>query len=385
MKCKNAIFLVCAVKLLASEDLKAVHEWGTFTSVAGEDGAAMAWQTLSGPSDLPCFVHHLDQRNSKLADFGTVRMETPVLYFYPLKPLTISAHVEFPSGRITEWYPQAALAPMGSRSSSIDWQNVQLGAAATFPTLNQPSHYYAARETDASPLSTGQETEKLLFYRGIADFGVDLNAIVHPDGVSLRNQGIETIPEAILFENHSGQIGYTVIRNLREPANVQFSALAGTLDSLRSHLEQQLTEMGLYSKEAHAMVETWRDSWFEEGLRVFYILPRSKVDPAPHLHSAGSIPISPRLCRTNRIALTTNETRGRHRLNNQRLPSTKKIRPLSDGLSSPDDPEQRPTTNVGTVAPIHKRLIYPSPARISKTLMHPINADGPVKTRIVPL
>jgi hypothetical protein len=278
MKCKNAIFLVCAVKLLASEDLKAVHEWGTFTSVAGEDGAAMAWQTLSGPSDLPCFVHHLDQRNSKLADFGTVRMETPVLYFYPLKPLTISAHVEFPSGRITEWYPQAALAPMGSRSSSIDWQNVQLGAAATFPTLNQPSHYYAARETDASPLSTGQETEKLLFYRGIADFGVDLNAIVHPDGVSLRNQGIETIPEAILFENHSGQIGYTVIRNLREPANVQFSALAGTLDSLRSHLEQQLTEMGLYSKEAHAMVETWRDSWFEEGLRVFYILPRSKVD-----------------------------------------------------------------------------------------------------------
>ena len=26
------------------------------------------------------------------------------------------------------------------------------------------------------------------------------------------------------------------------------------------------------------MVETWRDSWFEEGTRVFYILPRSTVD-----------------------------------------------------------------------------------------------------------
>jgi hypothetical protein len=26
------------------------------------------------------------------------------------------------------------------------------------------------------------------------------------------------------------------------------------------------------------MIETWRDSWFEEGLRVFYILPRRKVD-----------------------------------------------------------------------------------------------------------
>ena len=26
------------------------------------------------------------------------------------------------------------------------------------------------------------------------------------------------------------------------------------------------------------MVKTWRDSWFEEGLRVFYILPRRATD-----------------------------------------------------------------------------------------------------------
>ncbi len=26
------------------------------------------------------------------------------------------------------------------------------------------------------------------------------------------------------------------------------------------------------------MLATWRDSWFEEGLRVFYILPRTAVD-----------------------------------------------------------------------------------------------------------
>ena len=26
------------------------------------------------------------------------------------------------------------------------------------------------------------------------------------------------------------------------------------------------------------MIETWRDSWFEEGLRVFYIVPRARVD-----------------------------------------------------------------------------------------------------------
>lgn len=35
---------------------------------------------------------------------------------------------------------------------------------------------------------------------------------------------------------------------------------------------------GLCGDEAHAMVETWRESWFEEGSRVFYIVPRAFVD-----------------------------------------------------------------------------------------------------------
>ena len=57
------------------------HEWGTFTSIAGTDGAPVDWVTLSGPADLPCFVNHLGGLNLKAA-WGKVRMETPVLYFY---------------------------------------------------------------------------------------------------------------------------------------------------------------------------------------------------------------------------------------------------------------------------------------------------------------
>jgi len=33
-----------------------VHEWGTFTSVAGPDGKTAQWLPLAGPTDLPCFV-----------------------------------------------------------------------------------------------------------------------------------------------------------------------------------------------------------------------------------------------------------------------------------------------------------------------------------------
>ena len=33
-----------------------VHEWGTFTSIAGADGTAVEWLPQAGPTDLPCFV-----------------------------------------------------------------------------------------------------------------------------------------------------------------------------------------------------------------------------------------------------------------------------------------------------------------------------------------
>jgi len=39
-----------------------------------------------------------------------------------------------------------------------------------------------------------------------------------------------------------------------------------------------LTGLGLYEKEARAMVDIWEDSWFTEGSRVFYIVPRATVD-----------------------------------------------------------------------------------------------------------
>src|SRR5262249_15266277 len=50
------------------------------------------------------------------------------------------------------------------------------------------------------------------------------------------------------------------------------------VESLRRELEKTLVAQGLYEKEAAAMVKTWSDSWFEEGLRVFYIVPRRATD-----------------------------------------------------------------------------------------------------------
>src|SRR2546430_1186719 len=81
------------------------HEWGTFTSIAGEDGNAITWQPWGGPTDLPCFVNRMPILKGTI--FGTVRMETPVLYFYAPREMTVDASVQFPKGIITEWFPRA--------------------------------------------------------------------------------------------------------------------------------------------------------------------------------------------------------------------------------------------------------------------------------------
>ena len=267
-------------EIFAASDSGVVHEWGTFTSVAGADGSALSWRPLYGPSDLPCFVHRLDQRNLKVADYGTVRMETPVLYFYPARPMAVSVHVDFPNGRVTEWYPQASsVQPSSSRCGWIEWNHVELRKTEEpLPKLAAASHYYAARQTGSWSLESDGEKEKLLFYRGIADFGIDLRPVVNAGGVSLRNVGTDSIPTAILFENHPGKTAFRVTHGLRERVDIPFSSLNGSLDDLLEQFEAELIEMGLYHNEAHAMIETWRDSWFEEGLRVFYLLPRAKVE-----------------------------------------------------------------------------------------------------------
>ena len=74
---KTAVFIVSAAIFLLAADSSTVqpnnltvHEWGTFTSVAGEDGDPVSWAPLSGPSDLPCFVHRLGGRNVDAANVG---------------------------------------------------------------------------------------------------------------------------------------------------------------------------------------------------------------------------------------------------------------------------------------------------------------------------
>lgn len=288
-----AILAVAAITLVGKEPDRnpvTAHEWGTFTSVAMDTGAPVRWAPWTGPADLPCFVHWgLTQAKFQLS--GLVRMETPVIYFYAQQPATLSVKVDFPKGLITEWYPEAskvqsapipkAPLPVVAEGGGIAWDKVELlpGSNETFPMEKRESHYFAARATDAAPLRAGKEQEKLLFYRGVGNFTPPLSVRYPGDGkIELRNTGNDAIPVAIAFENQNGTVGYRVVRDLKSQISIDVPAMNGDIARLHKELARELVAAGLYEKEAAAMIETWRDSWFEPGTRVFYLMPRAQVD-----------------------------------------------------------------------------------------------------------
>ncbi len=254
-----------------------VHEWGTFTTVADTGGQSVLWYALGGAAELPCFVHRLPGPIGK-GNMGTVRLETPVLYFYSAQKVRASVHVDFRAGAFTEWYPQAKV---GETRNAIDWAAVDVtpGVDGQLPVSKGPSRYFAARATDASPVQAGQEREKLIFYRGLGYFSAPLSARVTADGaLELRNLGPNVISTAIVFDNHNGRTGYRVVTSLKDRSAVDLGSLSGDTDALQRELQSLLVSLGLYPKEAAAMIETWKDSWFEEGTRVFWMAPRATVD-----------------------------------------------------------------------------------------------------------
>lgn len=287
-----AAFLTLHASRLTDEGLT-VHEWGTFTSVAGTDGAPVDWNTLGCESELPHFVKDYGFRGFKATLSGTVRMETPVLYFYSSHDVDASVKVSFPSGLLTEWYPDATAGVPGlpanlnglntdlkNQTGVIEWKSVKVrpGSAPAFPVEADSSRYYAARATDSAALQVGDQHEKFLFYRGVARTPVPLSARIAADGAVIVANSSAAVPAVILFENRGGAVGYRNIGPIAGKTTVTRPALDGSASQLKTELQTALIAQGLYPKEAAAMIDTWRDSWFEEGSRLIYVLPESEVN-----------------------------------------------------------------------------------------------------------
>ena len=278
------------------------HEWGTFTSVQGADGALLDWKPLES-SLLPKFVYNwanpgLNRRPTSALIPGKgrllarQRMETPVIYFYSDRKQTVDVSVHFPQGLITEWYPQAArigpstvaaspwvakfddyahragISPgfsflslgrnAGTKDSQANWSRVEIlpsgeetGLAGSLPMDRSGSHYFAARDTKASLLrlqsivSTNPlpEYEKFLFYRGVGNFSTPLRVTMESnETVTLSNEGQEPIAHLFVLavQNHAGSYVFVPGLHPGEKRRVNLSQEHYSVESLSHRLGAKL-------------------------------------------------------------------------------------------------------------------------------------------------
>ncbi len=252
--------------------------------------------------------------------YVTLRLETPVIYFYPPKsqatPLTLNVEVQFHGGWLTQFYPQAEPDAPGLKQKQFDfgpidrntigrltWTNLKVGAAGQPPPTDEPV-WLTPRNVHASTITTPEgESEKYLFYRGVGNIRSPLAVVsdVKGDVLTIRACCEEVLapgekqPIAHLWLVHIQPDGLTAFRALDRiqidgdhPGDVvakiksSFSNAdykAENLSQLQQAMHAALMDEGLFDEEATAMLQTWQKSYFRSGgLRLFYTVPRAWVD-----------------------------------------------------------------------------------------------------------
>jgi hypothetical protein len=286
-----------------------VHEWGTFLVMQGGDGV-----TLDGmyheEHALPAFVHSRAKDQLRLTSVF-VKGETPVIYFYSDRRQNVNVEVGFPQGIWTQWYPQAStvgpsLAATGSppqlKNGHIEWDAevvpaAEMPAGAIVPAAAKGALWNYSRDVDAAYVkvrtagsgSTARfEHERFLFYRGLGRATLPLEMTSESGGtLRLAEAGAVPLKHLFVIRVENGKAGYRYVPSLSvgETLNGVIPPLPRCVSpaqfdaQITKDLESRLVESGLYEREARAMVNTWRTSYFgADGIRVLFVLPQSWTD-----------------------------------------------------------------------------------------------------------
>jgi len=113
------------------------------------------YQPAQDLAELPPFVATNPDAAKSSPVPSLVRMETPVLYFYPPRPMTVRVRACLRSGNLTEWFPSPAPPPSAGAAGNpfVTWSGrlVPPGDAAVRARVPQPiagkpgAHYFHAR------------------------------------------------------------------------------------------------------------------------------------------------------------------------------------------------------------------------------------------------
>ena len=313
---RSLIVLAFAAAPLIAADFT-VHEWGTFTVVVGSTGGMLPGLEVE-EAGLPAFVGSFagfapaNKGWNRPVSGVTVKMETPVLYFYSHQPRTVRVDVGFRGGSISQWYPARTggeelppipkpwefrvLPPIdfatgynGSASWVVDVLARDTKEKISAPRGWETPHWPRARVADANRVRGPKgEVEGFIFYRGLGNFALPLDVRAARDGtLALHNRGADALPFVWVYEK---PVGGAPVRSWTGALGAGGRTTVGPLKAGEVAFHAALTEAGLMAAEASALMATWRESYFERpGLRIFWILPRAftdavlpiKISPAP--------------------------------------------------------------------------------------------------------
>jgi hypothetical protein len=322
-----------------------VHEWGTFTSLQDRRGRTiLGINTDDEP--VPSFVHqvwgqriitdgrlvsgiHLAQGAPECHPDVAMRMETPVLYFYPPADkdlLTVDVLVKYPGGWITEYYPDAMIEIASTEQrcrigpdtqSTLRWHGIEVGRQIPDSGWPRTSEHVwlSPRKVASAPVQTANgESEKYLFYRGVGHAHAPIQ--VTRSGRVMEIRGVlpaesptkkasigpvwllDVLPDGRSY--WTSVLTHTVVScgesnllaQIRLP-DPKCSAYSSRISELRASMAKGLIEQGLYPDEAAAMLDTWSLSYFRSsGLRVFYTLGQDWTDATLPLSIEAEIPVT---------------------------------------------------------------------------------------------
>jgi hypothetical protein len=260
------LLLVSSPLIALASPVYELHEWGTFTTVAGSDGVLLAGLQRE-EEELPRFVHsHFGFENGQPTDTEkltrimkshgypafpakskglgrrpvsgvTVKMETPVIYFHSPESFRATIKVGFEGGTISQWYPSRSGGeilpepppsadpinqPVPAEKWRIDFAKpyrggIQWDVDVLSPAESRATRIFKPRDTvnwlraripEANTVRTDSgETENYLFYRGIGHFTPGLQTTVSADEtLHLKNQTGGDIPYLLVFQQHGSQV-----------------------------------------------------------------------------------------------------------------------------------------------------------------------------------
>lgn len=326
MNLLNPALLGALLGVLTAQTASAyeAHEWGTFTSLVGSNGITQNGM-YHEDEPLPAFVHPFGVVQRDLPPpfiprprppcrnkgcFGdeffdqnviTQKMETPVIYFYTDRQVTVDVNVRFPEGVVTETYPapvetspRAGSIREAANGNTTFRVDVLTSKNDTLPHVEAGNIYGHARRVDANTVRSGRELEKFIFYRGIGRFQPRLGIGSRDGALGIDVRRTVDRPQAIFLvhvdEKGDGQMrhvglyygqGEVSAEEINALSTHTLSRQPGVLrgGEMNQAMIGSLVKAGLRQDEATAMIDTWENGYLKvPGLRLLYVLPRGEVD-----------------------------------------------------------------------------------------------------------